>query len=122
MRNFYNISEAEQEVMEKLWDQEDSIKQSQLLTLFEADGKEWKRQTLNTFLSRLEDKGLVERENRLVKAVYSREEYNCMQMKAAIDHMYEGKLSNFVAAFVKKNIVSEKDAEELIRILEESER
>lgn len=72
MKNFYNISEAEQEVMEKLWDQEDSIRQSQLLALFEADGKEWKRQTLNTFLSRLEDKGLVERENRLVKAVYSR--------------------------------------------------
>lgn len=120
MKNFYNISEAEQEVMEKLWDQEDSIKQSQLLALFEEDGKEWKRQTLNTFLSRLEEKGLVERENRLVKAVYSREEYNYMQMKAALDHMYEGKLSNFVAAFVKKNTVSEKDAKDLIRILEDN--
>lgn len=118
--NFFNISEAEQEVMEKLWDQEDSIKQSQLLALFEADGKEWKRQTLNTFLSRLEDKGLVERENRMVKAVYSREEYNCMQMKAAIDHMYEGRLSNFVAAFVKKNTVSKNDVKELIRILEDN--
>ncbi len=118
MKSLFNISEAEQEVMEKLWDQEDSIKQSRLLSLFEADGKEWKRQTLNTFLSRLEDKGLVQRENRLVKAVYSREEYYYMQMKEAIDHMYGGRLSNFVTAFVKKNEVDENDAKELMRILE----
>lgn len=120
MKNFFDISEAELEVMEKLWDQEDSIKQSQLLALFEADGKEWKRQTLNTFLSRLEDKGLVERENRLVRAVYSREEYNYMQMKSAIDHMYEGKLSNLVAAFVKKNTINESEAEALLKIIENS--
>ncbi|MBO5473335.1 MAG: BlaI/MecI/CopY family transcriptional regulator [Lachnospiraceae bacterium] len=120
MEKIFSISEAELEVMEKLWEQEDSIKQSQLLALFEADGKEWKRQTLNTFLSRLENKGLVKRENRMVKAVYDREEYNFMQMKAAVDHMYEGKLSNFVAAFVKKNAVSESDAKELRRILEDN--
>ena len=74
MKNFFDISEAELTVMEKLWDQEESIKQSHLLTLFEEDGKEWKRQTLNTFLSRLEEKGFVIRERRMVKAVYSREE------------------------------------------------
>lgn len=51
---------------------------------------------------------------------YSREEYNCMQMKAAIDHMYGGRLSNFVAAFVKENTVSENDAKELIKILEDN--
>lgn len=118
MKSLFDVSNAEQEVMEKLWDQQESIKQSQLLALFEADGKEWKRQTLNTFLSRLEDKGLVKRENRMVKAVYSREEYNYIQMKAAIDHMYEGRLSKFVAAFSKKNAINESEAQELIKILE----
>lgn len=120
MKKFFDISEAEQEVMEKLWEQEDSIKQPQLLALFEADGKEWKRQTLNTFLSRLEDKGLVERENRMVRAIYSREEFNYMQMKAAIDHMYEGHLSNLVAAFARKKKIDESEAQELIRILEDN--
>ena len=113
MKRFFDVSEAEQEVLEKLWDQEDCIKQSQLLALFEADGKEWKRQTLNTFLSRLEEKGLIKREHRM-------DEYNCMQMKAAIDDMYGGRLSNFVAAFVKGNSINESEAEELIKILEES--
>lgn len=118
MKRIYSLSEAEQEVMEKLWDQEGGVRQSQLLALFEADGKEWKRQTLNTFLSRLEEKGMVKRENRIVEAVYDREAYYLMQMKEAIDHMYGGKLSNFVAAFTKENSINRQDAEELARILE----
>ncbi|MDE7203232.1 MAG: BlaI/MecI/CopY family transcriptional regulator, partial [Lachnospiraceae bacterium] len=85
--------------------------------LFVEDGKAWKRQTLNTFLERLEKKGLVERENRMVKAAYSKEDYHLMQMKEAIDDMYGGKLSNFVAAFAKKNAIDEKEAETLIDIL-----
>ena len=111
MKNIFNLSEAEQEVMEKLWDQKGGVKQAQLLTLFEEDGKEWKRQTLNTFLSRLE-------ENRIVVTIYDREEYYLMQMKKAIDHMYGGKLSNLVAAFTRKNSISHQEAEELAKILE----
>lgn len=98
-----SMSEAEMEVMEKLWGSGRGIRQSQLLTILEADGKTWKRQTLNTFLSRLENKGLVKRENRLVEPVYSREEYANIQVKATIDRMYGGKLSDFIAAFVKEN-------------------
>ena len=113
----YYMSDAESEVMEKLWEQTESIKQSALLTLFVEDGKAWKRQTLNTFLERLEKKGLVERDNRTVKAAYSKEEYHLMQMEKAIDDMYGGKLSNFVAAFAKKNTIDEKETETLMNIL-----
>ena len=110
MKKSYNMSDAEREVMEKLWDQTESIRQSHLLALFEENGKEWKRQTLNTFLSR--------RENRMDRAVYGREEYNLLQMKESIDHMYGGKLSNFVAAFTKENGINEEEAKTLIHILE----
>lgn len=112
MKKVVRVSEAEMEVMEKLWDQEGGIRQSQLLALFEAEGKAWKRQTLNTFLLRLENKGLVKRKNRLVEPLYSREEYGNIQVKAAIDWMYRGKPSNFMAAFVKEN-ASEKEINEM---------
>ena len=118
MKSTYNMSETEQEVMEKLWDQGEGVRQGQLLALFEEEGKVWKRQTLNTFLSRLEKKGLVKKENRIVIPVYSREEYYLKQMKSAINHMYGGKLSNLVAAFTKENSISPQEAEELVRILE----
>lgn len=109
MKKVVSVSQTELEVMEMLWDQESAIRQSQLLALFEEDGKHWKRQTLNTFLSRLEDKGLIKRENRLVEPLYGREEYASMQVKAVIERMYGENLSDFIAAFVKGN-VSEKEA------------
>lgn len=110
MRNIYNITDAELEVMEKLWELNECVKQSRLLALFQEDGKEWKRQTLNTFLSRLEEKGLVKRESRMVEAVYGREQYNYMQMNEAINHMYDGKIGNFVAAFTKASRAAGQDA------------
>ncbi len=120
MRKNHFASEAEREVLEKLWDIEGGIKQSKLLALFEADGKEWKRQTLNTFLSRLEEKGLVTRENRIVRTNCTREEYRYNQLKAEIDDMYNGRLCDLVAAFVKRDSISKDEAEEMIRMLEES--
>ncbi len=88
MKKVVSMSDAELEVMEKLWDQEGAVKQSQLFALFEEDGKAWKRQTLNTFLSRLENKGLVKRENRLVEPLYNKKEYYRIQAEVAIARMH----------------------------------
>lgn len=119
MGKIYSASEAELEVMEKLWDLEEGVKQSKLLALFEADGKEWKRQTLNTFLSRLEEKGLVTRENRIVKTALSREEYHYEQIQAAIDAMYGGSLSNLVAAYLREEKLSKSEKKELRRLFDD---
>lgn len=118
MKSMFNIPDAEREVMEKVWDQTEPIKQSALLAIFEAEERGWKRQTLNTFLSRLEEKGLVVREKRMVRAVYSRDQYNCMQMKEAVEQMYDGKLCNFVAALARESGVDEAGVKALEKILE----
>lgn len=117
MYNIFHVTEAEQEVLEKLWDYEEGIRQPQLLALFTAEGKEWKRQTLNTFLSRLEEKGLVTRENRIAKPRYTREEYHYMQVKSDIDTFYGGQVSRFLAAFKKDKQLKKGDSEEMLRIL-----
>lgn len=121
MERNYRVSDSEMEVMKMLWRQKEGIKQSQLLDLFTKEGKEWKRQTLNTFLSRLETKGLVIRERGLVRAAVEEEEYNFSQAQNAIDNMYGGKLSNFVAAFIRRNAVNKEDLEELNVYLKELE-
>lgn len=108
MKKVVSVSEAELEVMEMLWDQEAAVNQSQLLALFEEDGKTWKRKTLNTFLSRLEDKGLIKRENRLVKPLYSKGEYASIQVKAIVERMYGENMDNFMATFIKENTSEKK--------------
>lgn len=118
MKGKFNVSEAEWEVLKILWKYGESIRQPQLLKLFEQEGKEWKRQTLNTFLVRLEEKGLVKREGGFVSVVYGEDEYTSMQMKETIDSLYGGKVSNFLAAFLERNKLSKEDVEELQRLVE----
>lgn len=117
MKGKINISDSEWEVMKLLWKQGEPIKQPQLLELCEKEGKEWKRQTLNTFLARLEEKGLVKRESGYVSTLIGEEEFNFHQMKEAINSLYGGKLSKFVAAFSKENAITKEDAEELYEII-----
>ncbi len=118
MKGFLNISDAEFEVMEMLWKHGSRMKQSELLAVSAANGKNWKRQTLNTFLSRLEGKGLVKRANRTVETLYTRDEYSYTQVKAALDCLYDGQLKDFMSAFAQYNVITKKNAEELIRIIE----
>ena len=87
MKRKLAVSETEWEILKMLWKHGESIRQSELLSLFEKEGREWKRQTLNTFLSRLEKKGLVRREGGMATPVYNEEEYNVMQMRGHRYHV-----------------------------------
>lgn len=122
MYHKYNVAEAEYEVLKMLWGCGGEIRQTELLKKFEAAGKAWKRQTLNTLVTRLEEKGLVERENRIVKAVISETEYNNLQMQENIEHMYNGRLSNFFAAFTGQAGICDEDAEEILHMLEQRKK
>lgn len=117
MKSKYHVTESEWMVLKMLWKQDKGIKQSQLLELFGKEGKQWKRQTLNTFLARLEEKALVKREKGLVWAIYGEEEYNYLRMKEGIDQMYQGKLSRFVAVFSQRNAIDPEDEQELLEIM-----
>lgn len=122
MKSKYNVTEAEWEVLKMLWKQDAwkqdrGIKQSQLLEHFEKAGKEWKRQTLNTFLARLEEKSLVKREKGLVWAVYGEEEFSYLLMKDGIEQLYQGKFSRFVAAFSQRNAIDQEDEQELLEMI-----
>lgn len=117
MKSKYSVTESEWEVLKMLWKQDEGIKQAQLLELFEKEGKQWKRQTLNTFLARLEEKGMVTRVRGLVWASYDEEEFNYLLMKEGIEQLYQGKFSHFVAAFSQRNGLDEEDEQELLEMI-----
>lgn len=118
MRGKYNMSDAERDVMEVLWTFPEGIKQSALLEAVNAAGKDWKRQTLNTLITRLMEKGLINRENRHVCAAMDKQAYCNLQVEEVIGEVYAGKLSNLVLAFAKNNKLTKEDAEELGKLLE----
>lgn len=119
MHHKFHVSDAEYEVLEMLWKCGSEIRQTELLKKFTETGKDWKRQTLNTLIARLEEKKLVEREKRIVKTVYSQAEYNTLHMQENIEQMYNGKLSRFIASFTEQKGISREEAEEILSIIEQ---
>lgn len=117
MKSKYSVTEAEWEVLKALWKLDEKVTQAWLLEHCEKEGKQWKRQTLNTFLARLEQKALVKREKGLVWAVYGEEEFSYLLMKEGIEQLYQGKFSRFVAAFSQRNAIDQEDEKELLEIM-----
>lgn len=120
MKSKYSVTEAEWEVLKALWKLDEKVTQARLLEHCEQEGKQWKRQTLNTFLARLEQKALVKREKGLVWAVYGEEEFSYLLMKEGIEQLYQGKFSRFVAAFSQRNAIDQEDEKELLEIMRKS--
>lgn len=80
-----------------------------LQEMMKEKGKDWKRQTLNTLLFRLEEKGIVSRTRAYVKPAMTREELLQVQTQEILDDFYDGKPGNFFAALVGNTKVTTED-------------
>ena len=113
------LPDTELEVMKALWAAGDDVPRSALDARLAPLG--WAPNTVNTYLSRLADKGFVRvrragRENRYAPLV-GREEYLAFDSRAVLDRLY-GTPRNFVAALAKGGL-EQKDLEELRDLLDE---
>src|SRR5690625_2408672 len=102
LSDFRSLSETEMKLMGVIWKIGRPVKSNELLEIFsEKEGKEWKGQTIATFLSRLVDKGvlLIEREGRPNTYVprLSFKEYKSMEAQNLLETMYQGSIKSFLA-------------------------
>lgn len=111
LAKFQSLSETEMKVMKVIWKMDRPVKSNELLDIFFAkEGKEWKGQTIATFLSRLVDKGLlsVKREGRAntYTPCLTLKEYKRKEAQSMLDTMYQGSLNNFLATLYEDKITS----------------
>lgn len=110
--NFQNLSETEMKLMHEIWKLNHPVKSSELLNLFsEKEGKEWKGQTIATFLSRLVDKGMlsVKRDGRsnTYTPCLSLKEYKKREAQSLLNTMYQGSVKNFLATLYDDKVTSD---------------
>lgn len=114
------ISEAEFEVMQVIWDNY-PINTNQITQKLLASSN-WSERTVQTMISRLEKKGVIThtKEGRLY--VYSplvkREDYVNERTDNFLNKFYKGTINNLVMNFIENNKLSEADIQELKEILE----
>lgn len=119
MKVVHRITDAEREVMEVLWRDSEAVQTRVLLELMKEKGKNWKRQTLNTILFRLEERGIVSRKRAYVQAAMSREALLQAQTREILEEYYGGKAGNFFAALIGNPNLTPEDIGRLDALLEE---
>ena len=82
---------------------------------------EWKKSTTYTMLRRLCEKGLFENRNTIVYARISEDEFRALQSKQFVEETFGGSLPEFLAAFVSKKKLSEKEIRELQELIDNME-
>ena len=113
----YKLGEMEQRFADLIWANEPIS--SRALTELCADAFSWRRTTTYTMLKRLCERNIFENQNGTVAALMSKREFQAAQGEQFINETFGGSLPQFFAAFTRRNKLSEKEINELQRLIDE---
>jgi len=120
----FEVSDTEKEILEYLWENPSGMKFREILDYFnDVKQKNWKKQTVNTFLLRLKEKELVvvkmEGTKSVYHAAYDRNGYEMKKAESILNNYYKGSMKNFVMALTGGEKIDKETADELRKLLQE---
>jgi len=115
----YALGEQETKFANLIWDNA-PINSTELVKLA-ADVMTWKKSTTYTMLRRLCERGIFGNENATVYVIQTREAFYGGQSRKYVEDTFGGSLPKFLASFVGRKGLSDKQAEEILRIINEHE-
>ena len=110
------IHEGEYRLCLILWENE-PIRSPELVKLCK-ERLGWKETTSYTVMKRLESRGVLKVEKKIVTSLYSKDQIQSAELDEFMEKTFEGSLPAFIAAFARRQSLSEKDIEEIRRIIE----
>lgn len=120
----YELSNSENEIMKYLWENQVNKGKSfgEIMYYLNNDiQKNWKKQTVNTLLKRMIDKGLVminqDFKNKLYVASVTQLEYERGKARAFLNEFYKGSVTGFISALTGGEKLDKKTADELRKML-----
>ena len=99
------IFESEYRFCLILWERE-PIKSSELVNLC-SEQLGWKPTTTYTVIKRLSERGIIKNENTVVTSLVSKDEAQAAEIDEMVERTFEGSLPAFIAAFVKRQDLSD---------------
>ena len=117
------MSATEFYILQYLWTRETPATFSEIMVYFnEEEKKAWKKQTVNTFLSRLAQKGFLNIDKSGKRAIYipsvtSKKFYENYAQEIVKDS-YNGAIKDFIVAFTAGNKLSAAEKAELLSYIQ----
>lgn len=114
----------EQIIMQYIWEMGDETPLRQLLIdINQRYDKDWKRTTIRTYLTQLQEKGLIELHTKgkysYINALVSEDGYRENLTEQLVDEWYDGSALDLVANLYKDEKLTEEDKQKLRRMLDE---
>lgn len=110
------IFESEYRFCLILWEHE-PVTTTELVKLCQAQ-LGWKRTTTYTVIKRLGERGVLKNQDGLVTALISKEAAQVSEIDELMEKKFQGSLPAFLAAFARRQSLTEKEIEEIRRIIE----
>ncbi len=112
----YRLTDMEAKFADIIWVHE-PIPSGKLVRLCEAEFN-WKKSTTYTMLKRLESKGIFKNNNGVVISLIKKDDFYAEQSKLFVEETFEGSLPKFIAAFTRSRKMSDKEIDELQRLID----
>jgi len=113
----YKLGEMEQRFADLIWEHEPI--NSRTLTELCAEAFDWKRTTTYTMLKRLCERGIFQNDGGMVTALMSKNEFGAVQGEQFLNNTFDGSLPRFLAAFTRRNKLSENEINEIQQLINE---
>lgn len=113
----YRLAESEEKFAELIW-QNEPIGSGDLVKLSEKE-MNWKKSTTYTVLKKLCEKGIFQNKNAVVSSLISKDEYYAKQSVRFVEDTFGGSLPKFLTAFINGRKLSNHQAEELKRLIDD---
>lgn len=122
MKKLFTISEAEYQVMRIIW-KKSPVSTNEVIDIL-GKTSTWSPKTIQTLLSRLTKKGILDYKKDSRVFVYTplikEDEYLAQESDTFLKRFYKGTLNSMVVNFLKQDKLSDEDIKELKDILDES--
>ena len=114
------LFDAEYRLMEIVWELEPLSSTELYKACLPRLG--WKKSTTYTMLRKLCERGMLRNENSTVTSLVKREDVQRYESRAVVDKWFDHSLPRFLAAFLGEKKLTEEEAEELKRLIDESRK
>ena len=118
------LSDKEWQVLEALWPCPEGLTLGEAVEALRPDTG-WSRNTVLTYLTRMEAKGLVVIDKtgtpHRYRAGVDREACAAQERRGLLDRVYQGSAGKLVAAFLKEEKLTAQEREELRKLLDDME-
>lgn len=114
----HKLGEMEMRFADLIW-QHQPISSGELVSRC-AEAFEWKKSTTYTMLRRLCERDIFVNHQGMVSALLTKEEFAALQSEQFIEETFAGSLPKFLAAFATRKKLSDKEIEELQKLIQQN--